>query len=160
MDIATLLGTIGLGILPISELRGAIPFAYFRETPLWIAACLGIFSNLLVSPLAYLFLASIHKILHNKWMFYTRVFDKTVQRARQKISVKVDVYGFLGIVLFVGIPLPITGAWTGTLGAWVLGLSRKKTILAVSGGVLMSGAIVTSILALGKGAASLFVKVI
>jgi len=93
-------------------------------------------------------------------MFYTRVFDKTVQRARQKISVKVDVYGFLGIVLFVGIPLPITGAWTGTLGAWVLGLSRKKTILAVSGGVLMSGAIVTSILALGKGAASLFVKVI
>jgi uncharacterized membrane protein len=70
------------------------------------------------------------------------------------------VYGLWGVLLFVGIPLPITGAWTGTLGAWVLGLNRKKSMLAVSGGVLMSATIVSLILILGKGVGSIFVKII
>ena len=63
-------------------------------------------------------------------------------------------------MFFVGVPLPITGAWTGTLGAWVLGLDRKRSILAASAGVVMSATIVTLILVLGKGFSSIFVKVI
>jgi len=159
MDVSTVLGTIALGILPISELRGAIPFAYLRGSPLWEAALLGGAANLLVSPLAYIFLATIHKLLHGRWGFYTRLFDATVERARRKLAPKVNTYGFLGILLFVGVPLPVTGAWTGTLGAWILGLDPKHSIAAVSGGVVMACAIVTTVLALGHGAASLFVKI-
>lgn len=159
MDINTILGTIVLGLLPISELRGAIPFAYFRGMPLLWAALLGIGANLLVSPLAYVFLSFIHRFFYERWQWYKRIFDKTVVRTRTKLAPKVATLGFLGVMLFVGIPLPVTGAWTGTLGAWVLGLDRKKSILAVSAGVLMSGAIVTTIILLGKGASSLFVKI-
>ena len=159
MDINTILGTIVLGLLPISELRGAIPFAYFRGMPLLWAAFLGIGVNLLVSPLAYVFLSFIHRFFYERWQWYKSIFDKTVVRTRAKLAPKVATLGFLGVMLFVGIPLPVTGAWTGTLGAWVLGLDRKKSIFAVSAGVLMSGAIVTTIILLGKSAGSLFVKI-
>jgi len=160
METNTILGTIVLGLLPISELRGAIPFAYFRGMPLLWASLLGIGANLLVSPLAYVFLSFVHRFFYEHWQWYIRLFDRTVARTRAKLAPKVATLGFLGVLLFVGIPLPITGAWTGTLGAWVLGLDRKKSILAVSAGVLMSGAIVTTIILLGKGAGSLFVKII
>ncbi|PKL13363.1 MAG: ligand-binding protein SH3 [Spirochaetae bacterium HGW-Spirochaetae-8] len=160
MQTNTILGTIVLGLLPISELRGAIPFAYFRGMPLLWASLLGVGANLLVSPLAYVFLSFVHRFFYERWQWYIRLFDRTVARTRAKLAPKVATLGFLGVLLFVGIPLPITGAWTGTLGAWVLGLDRKKSILAVSAGVLMSGTIVTVIILLGKGAGSLFVKII
>jgi len=60
--------------------------------------------------------------------------------------------------VFVAIPLPLTGAWTGTLGAWVLGLSKRKTMLAVLLGVVTSGVIVTSVVLLGVQALNLFIK--
>jgi uncharacterized membrane protein len=160
MDINTILGTVVLGLLPISELRGAIPFAYFREVPLHWAVLMGVGSNLLVSPLALFFLTFIHRFFYDRWHWYKEIFDKTVVRTRVKLAPKVATLGFLGIILFVGIPLPVTGAWTGTLGAWVLGLDKKKSILAVNVGVLMSGAIVTTIILLGKSASSLFVKIL
>jgi uncharacterized membrane protein len=160
MDINTIIGTIVLGLAPISELRGAIPFAYFRGYPLWQAIMVGAGANLFVSPLVYLFLSSIHNFLYTRWGFYTLLFDRTVARTRARLGHKVAVYGLWGVLLFVGIPLPITGAWTGTLGAWVLGLNRKKSMLAVSGGVLMSATIVSLILILGKGVGSIFVKII
>lgn len=160
MEMNTILGTFVLGLLPISELRGAIPFAYFRGMPLLWASLSGIGANLLVSPLAYVFLSFVHRFFYERWQWYIRIFDKTVVRTRAKLAPKVATLGFFGVMLFVGIPLPVTGAWTGTLGAWVLGLDRKKSILAVSAGVLMSGAIVTTIILLGKGAGSLFVKII
>jgi len=63
-----------------------------------------------------------------------------------------------GIMLFVAIPLPITGAYTGTLGAWILGMSRRKTILAALGGVIISGIIVSIVATLGIQAFSFFIK--
>jgi uncharacterized membrane protein len=160
MDFNTVIGTIFLGVLPISELRGAIPFAYFRGMPLVFASLLGVGANLLVGPIALFFLSFVHRFFYERWQWYVSIFDKTVSRTRIRLAPKVATLGFLGVILFVGIPLPITGAWTGTLGAWVLGLDRKKSMLAVSIGVLMSGTIVTTIILLGKGAGSLFVKVI
>jgi uncharacterized membrane protein len=160
MDMGTLAGTIFLGLAPISELRGAIPFAYLRGYPLWQAVMLGAGANLLVSPLVYLFLTHFHRFLYGKWIFYTKVFDHTVARARAKLGPKVETYGMWGIMLFVGVPLPITGAWTGTLGAWVLGLDRRHSMLAASAGVIMSATIVSLILLLGEGMGSIFVKII
>ncbi|MBO4279176.1 MAG: small multi-drug export protein [Spirochaetales bacterium] len=155
----TYLLTILLGLLPISELRGAIPFAYFNGVPLWLSAVIGILSNALVPFIGFTFLGSLHKLL-DKWPFYHRLFEKTVARARGKVGEKVHKYGLLGLMLFVAIPLPITGAWTGTLGAWVMGLNPKKCMPFILLGVLISGIIVTTVLFTGSEIASLFTKTV
>ena len=155
----TYLLTILLGLLPISELRGAIPFAYFNGVPLWLSAVIGILSNALVPFIGFTFLGSLHKLL-DKWPFYHRLFEKTVARARGKVREKVHKYGLLGLMLFVAIPLPITGAWTGTLGAWVMGLNPKKCMPFILLGVLISGIIVTIVIFTGSEIASLFTKTV
>ncbi len=153
----TYLLTILLGIIPISELRGAIPYAYFNGVPLWISFLIGVLSNAIVPFFGFLFLNTIHRLL-DRWQFYHNLFEKTVERARNKVGEKVSKYGLLGLMLFVAIPLPITGAWTGTVGAWVLGLDRKKSILFILLGVLVAGIIVTTVIYTGAGIASLFTK--
>jgi uncharacterized membrane protein len=81
-----------------------------------------------------------------------------VGRARNKLRGGIEKWGWLGVAFFVAIPLPLTGAWTGTLGAWVLGLSRRKTLAAVILGVAAAGAIVTVVTFLGVQALKIFVK--
>jgi uncharacterized membrane protein len=125
--------------------------------PLLEAAATAIVCNALVGPVAFAFLETFHKLLY-KWAFYARIFDGFVAKARQKVHAKVERYGYLGIMLFVAIPLPVTGAWTGTLGAWILGMDRKKTMAAVAAGVVMAGFIVSLVVGLGIGALSIFTK--
>lgn len=134
--------------MPISELRGAIPYAMASGWPWWQAWLWCVVFNALVGPIAYAFLATVHKLLY-RWGFYARIFDRVVERARNKVHDKIERFGYLGVALFVGIPLPITGAWTGVLGSWILGLSRQKTMLAVVLGVMISATIVTTIMVLG-----------
>ena len=153
----TYLLSVLLGIIPISELRGAIPYAYFNGVPLWLSFLIGILSNALVPFIAFLFFNTLHTVL-DKWSVYHNFFEKTVARARRKVGEKVNKYGLLGLMLFVAIPLPITGAWTGTIGAWVLGLDRKRSILFIILGVLTAGIIVTTVVYTGAGIASLFTK--
>ncbi|MBU1079946.1 MAG: small multi-drug export protein [Spirochaetes bacterium] len=157
MDPLTLIITVGLSFLPISELRGAIPFAVARGMPLLEAAAIAVACNALVGPVAFAFLETFHKLFY-RWGFYARVFDRFVAKARAKVHEKVERYGYLGIMLFVAVPLPITGAWTGVLGAWILGMDRKKTMLAVAAGVLVSGVIVSLVVGFGVEALSLFIK--
>ena len=146
-----------LTLLPIAELRGGLPYAIARGFPWFIAYPWCVFINALVSPIAYIFLDTVHNLLY-RWGFYAGIFDKLVERARHKLTAKVERFGFWGVAVFVGIPLPITGAWTGTLGAWVLGLSRRRTMLAVLVGVSVSGLIVSAIVLLGIEALDLFIK--
>jgi len=157
MDPATLLITIFLSFLPISELRGAIPFAAARGIPLFQAAAIAIVCNALVGPVALVFLETFHKLLY-KWAFYAGIFDRFVAKARVKVHTSVEKYGYLGIMIFAAIPLPMTGAWTGTLGAWILGMDRRKTMLAVAAGVAIAGVIVSLVVGLGIGALSIFTK--
>jgi len=144
-------------LMPISELRGAIPLALASGWPWWQAWLWCVGFNALVGPVAYAFLATAHRVFYH-WGFYAGLFDRLVERARLKVHDKIEKYGYLGIALFVAIPLPITGAWTGVLGSWILGLSRRKTMLAVIVGVMISGTIVTLVVALGLQALSIFTK--
>jgi len=157
MSLSTIVGTVILAFLPISELRGAIPFAVARGVPLLQAAGLAIACNVLVGPVALIFLETFHRLLY-RWEFYAHTFDRFVAGARAKVHEKVERYGYWGIMLFVAIPLPVTGAWTGTLGAWILGMDRKKTMLAVAAGVVLAGMIVSAVIGLGIGALSIFLK--
>ena len=144
-------------LLPISELRGAIPYALSNGLPLWLTYIYCVSLNFLVAPILFFFLTTLHKVFI-KIDFYKNLFDKFIIRARHKVEDKVKKYGYLGIMIFVAIPLPITGAYTGTLGAWILGLSRKKTCIAVAGGVAIAGIIVSAVSILGIEALSFLTK--
>jgi len=146
-----------LSVLPISELRGAIPYALANQVPIPLAFLFCSLLNVLVAPFVYLFLSTLHRLLA-RIGWYERVFSRLLERARTRVKTQVDRYGYIGVMLFVAIPLPITGAYTGTLGAWVLGLDRRKTFVAVSAGVLIAGIVVTIVASLGIQALSLFIK--
>jgi uncharacterized membrane protein len=146
-----------LSFLPISELRGAIPFAIKNGIPWYLAFAIAVCFNVLVAPACWVFLSTLHKLfLRMNW--YKNFFERFIERARTKLHKSVERWGWLGIAVFVGIPLPLTGAWTGTLGAWVLGFSKRKTMLAVLLGVITSGVIVTSVVLLGVQALNFLVK--
>ncbi len=138
-------------------MRGGLPFALSNEVPLLVAYPICVGANALVAPLVYLFLSSLHKLLE-RWEPYRRLFDHIVERSRRKVHAKVEKYGYAGLILFVAIPLPITGAYTGTLGAWILGMDRRKTILAVFVGVIIAGIIVSIVFTLGLRAFYFFIK--
>ena len=149
--------TAFLSLLPISELRGAIPYAIAHGLSPVFTWFYCIILNAAVGPLVYIFLSTFHKFLI-KFTWYQNLFDKFVKKNRHKVENKVKKYGYPGITLFVAIPLPITGAYTGTLGAWILGLNPKKTFLSVLIGVIISGTIVLTITYYGIEAFSFFIK--
>jgi len=147
-----------LCLLPISELRGGIPYAYkISQIPIIPTYIMCVATNTLVGPLLYFFLNTVHKLLI-KWGPYENFFEKMVKRTQVKIHDKIEKYGWIGITLFVAIPLPITGAYTGTLGAWILGVSKLKTFLAVTLGVIIAGIIVTTVVLGGEQLFGFFYK--
>jgi len=160
---AILFWTAVLSFMPISELRGAIPFAVAHNIPWYWAYLFAAAVNALVAPACWIFLATLHKLFYGtapekgiRW--YKNIFDKFVERAQKKLSVKFEKWGWLGIAVFVAVPLPITGAWTGTLGSWILGVSRRRTMLAVIIGVLAAGAIVSAVVMLGIETFNIFIN--
>ena len=149
--------TAFLSFLPISELRGAIPFAVANGVPWYTAYVMAVLLNILVAPVCWIFLSTLNK-LFLKMNWYRRLFEQFIERARNKLHEKVERWGWLGVAVFVAIPLPITGAWTGTLGAWVLGVSKRKTMIAIILGVATAGVIVTTVVLLGSQALNIFIK--
>lgn len=157
MTTKTLIITALLAMLPISELRGAIPYAVANGMTLPMAALLAFIMNALVAPAAFLFLETFHKLFYH-WGWYKRLFDRVVERTRTKLHAKIEKYGYWGLLLFVAVPLPVTGAWTGTLAAWIFGLGRRKSMLMIALGVFIACIIVSLVVGLGVSALSIFVK--
>jgi uncharacterized membrane protein len=157
MKLSTLLWTAVLSLAPISELRGGIPVAVAAGMPLVGAALWCAAWNALAIPIAFLFLGTAHKLLY-RWKAYAVFFDRFVERSRVKVKPMVEKYGYVGLSLFVGVPFPVTGAWTGVLGAWILGMDKKKAMLAISAGIVMAAFIVSLVVGLGISALSFFVK--
>ena len=125
--------------------------------PLYLAFIISVVLNALLGPLLYLFLSTLHKVfLKMKW--YENFFGRLINRARERVARKIEKYGYFGIMMFVAIPLPITGAYTGTLGAWILGMDKKKTFLAVAAGVVIAGIIVSVISVFGIEALDFLIK--
>ncbi len=153
-----LLKIILLSILPISELRGAIPYgiavSHLNPAVVFITAAA---SNMLAVPIAYFFLDYVHHRLMPVGV-YRSLFLKYVERTKSKAHRHVAKYGYLGLMLFVAVPLPATGAYTGTLAAWLLGMERKKAAAAILLGILIAGAMMTAISLTGAGAGAFISK--
>ena len=157
MKPSTIAWAVLLSLLPISELRGSIPFSLANGMPVGAAFALCTAANVLVGPIAWLFLSTVHRLL-SRWRLYASAFERIVERARRKVHAAVERWGYWGLAVFVAIPLPFTGAWTGVLGAWVLGMDARKSLAAVAVGVLIAGVVVTLVAFFGIKALSIFLK--
>lgn len=142
--------TFLMAMVPVVELRGAIPFAVGNGINLWLAIVLSILGNLLPAPFIILFIRKIFAWLRGKSLRLNRLVTRLEERAAKKSDV-VHRYEFWGLVLLVAIPLPGTGAWTGALVAAMMDLRMKKAFPAIAIGVVIA-AVVVSILTYGVGA--------
>ena len=133
-----------VSMLPIVELRGAIPYASVLDIPLYIAFPLAIVGNMLPVPFILVFFKYLKKWLSNAPLV-GKVIRKVSEKAEAKAA-KISTYEFWGLFIFVAIPLPGTGAWTGAVIATALEMRLKKALPAILLGVLSAG-IIMSILA-------------
>ncbi|MCD7775033.1 MAG: small multi-drug export protein [Clostridiales bacterium] len=140
-----------ISLLPILELRGGLIAAVLLKIPLWKAFIICYISNMIPVPFIILFIKKIFN-----WMKKYKVFAKFVEKLEAKTEKnrdKVMRYKQWGLLLFVAIPLPGTGAWTGSLFAALLDIDIKKAIPIIALGVLIAGVIVSIV---SYGAAALF----
>ena len=144
MTLGDTLKILFVAALPIAELRLAIPGAIkFLETPWYYAFLIAVIGNILPVPFILLFLEAATRLLGKVAVFecfLNWLFERT--RRRGKIIHK---YKRIGLVLFVAIPLPVTGAWTGALAAVLFGIKFKHAFISIFIGVIIAGIIVTSL---------------
>lgn len=136
-----------ISMVPIVELRGAIPYAVLWGVPLYIAFPIAIIGNMLPVPFIYLFARRILEWGADKPVigkFFTFCLEKG-EKGGKKLQEKAGKGLFVALLLFVGIPLPGTGAWTGTLAASLLDMDFKSSVLACMGGVLLAGLIMSTL---------------
>ena len=135
-----------ISMIPILELRGGLIVSRLLEVPITTAAVLCIIGNIIPIPFILLFIKQIFK-----WMKKIKIFRGLIEKLENRAMSKSDnikKYEFWGLVLFVGIPLPGTGAWTGSLIAALLDVDFKKAILAELLGIAIA-TIIMSIFSYG-----------
>lgn len=140
-----------VSMVPLIELRGAIPISQFLGLPIVPSYIICIIGNMLPVPVIYLFARKVLEWGKDKPViggFFTFCLEKG-EKGGRKLTEKVGRGTFVALLLFVGIPIPGTGAWTGTLAASILDMDFKSTITAVMLGVLLAGVIMMSASALG-----------
>ena len=129
--------------IPITELRAAIPFGIAGGLTPLSAYVWGVLGNLLPIPFILGMWPLIYKIF-DKIPFTRKVLHRFVDKAREK-GKAIEKKGVIGLTLFVGIPLPVTGVWTGSLVSFMLGLNPFRAAAAMTMGAMISGAIMTAL---------------
>ena len=142
------LSIIIVGTLPVFELRGAIPLGFYLGLPLTKIFILAVLGNLIPVVPLYFLLQPI-SIRLSRTPLFKAFFNWLFNLAKKRAEV-VQKYEALGLMLFVAIPLPVTGAWTGTIAASLFRIRFKYTFLAVFFGVIIAGIIVTILCELGR----------
>lgn len=130
-------------MIPIIELRGAIPLGAGLGLPFWLNYILSVIGNLIPVPIILLCIKAVLNWMKGcKVKFFNKISNWLFEKA-EKNRGKVEKYGFWGLFLFVAIPLPGTGAWTGSLVAAVIDMKFGKAFLSVALGVMTAGIIMT-----------------
>ena len=133
-----------VSMVPLIELRGAVIMAVGMDLPYWESLAVCVFGNMLPVPIVYFFARHVlvwGKVKPYIGKFFTFCLEKG-EKAGQAMVKKTGRGGlFVALMLFVGIPLPGTGAWTGTLGASLLNMGFQSTVASVSLGVILAGCI-------------------
>ena len=132
-------------MIPIIELRGAIPLGAALGLPWWQSYILSIIGNMLPVPFILLLIkAVIGWMAKSKVKFFNKISDFLLKRVEKRRD-KIEKYSFWGVCLFVAVPLPVTGAWTGSLVAAMIDMKFWKALLSCLFGVMIAGVVMTVI---------------
>ena len=143
-----------VSMVPLVELRGSIVMAVGMDLDYWTSLAVCVVGNMLPVPLIYFFARKVLEWGRDKSVigkFFTFCLEKG-KKGGEKLQAKAGRGLFWALLLFVGIPLPGTGAWTGTLAASLLDMDFRKSVLACMGGVLLAGCIMGALSLLGVSA--------
>jgi len=132
-------------MIPWWESRYAIPMSmlYFNWD-WWQAMPIAIIGNMLPIPFILLFFHIAEKFLRN-YKFWSKIMDWLFERTRKRADSKIKKYEYIGLILFVAVPLPFTGAWTGALIAYLFDLEFKKSLITIFIGVLIAASIMIAV---------------
>ncbi len=137
-------GTVLIAMLPIFELRGAIPVAYLQwNMPIWQAFLWSILGNMIPIPLVLWLLGPVSDWMMRHSRTMERFFHWLFARTRRKHSKSFERWREIALMLFVAIPLPGTGAWTGALAAFVFGIPNHVALPFIFFGVIIAGVVVS-----------------
>lgn len=148
-----------LSAAPISELRGAIPIAILSYGfPIWKAYLIAVAGNFILIPPFLFFLEKFSAYLMHHWYFYNRVMTWVFERTKRKHLAKFQAgdWTYWALFIFVAIPLPMTGAWTGAVVAYLLGIPYKKAMTTILLSILTAGIVVTGLTSVGVLAVKTF----
>ena len=138
-----ILFTFLISISPFGEARAGIPYGELNGLPIFLVFVVGLTANLLVFPLFYRAIEFSNKHFF-KNSYYRRSALYLSSRARTKTKTIIKKYGVWGLMIFVMIPLPVTGAYIGTIAAYIFGINYRKSLIAISSGIIISSIMVTS----------------
>ncbi len=142
-----------LSALPVGELRAGIPIGLNFGLNPWLVYVLAVLGNLAPVLPILLFMEPVSRWLMGHSRFFDQILGGLFEKTRVKHGEKIDRYGAIALIAFVAIPSPGTGAWTGSLVAWLFGIKHRHAIPAIVLGVLIAGVIVLSI---STGALTIF----
>jgi len=150
------LATFLIAMIPIAELRGAIPYAWSADIPWWKAYLIAVAGNMVPVFFILWLLEPVSRWLMEHSRLFDRFFNWLFDRTRKKLEKKYEIYAEIGLAIFVAIPLPVTGAWTGSVAAFVFDIPYRKALLWIFIGVLTAGVIVTAVMGTSVGVFRIF----
>ena len=136
--------TVLVSMIPVIELRGGIPFGVSVGLPVWMAYLAAIIGNMLPVPFIVVYIRRIFQWMRRHLPRLNHLVSKLEEKAHLK-GKKVTKYKYLGLAIFVAIPLPGTGAWTGALAAAFLDMPLRKALPSIFAGVLIAGFLITGL---------------
>ena len=147
-----------LTFTPALELRASIPYGILvAGLPWFVVAPIAVVVNILLGPAVYFLLDKfLHLLLRIRFM--NRMWDRMIAKVQQKIHPLVQKYGVVGLGVFIGIPLPGSGVYTGAAGGYLLGFTRREFYAATVIGVLIAGTVVTAVVLTGSTTFDLFIR--
>lgn len=140
--------TMLVSMIPVIELRGGLPFGVAMGLPYYLAFPAAVIGNLIPAPFIIVYIRRIFELMRKYLPSLNGFVDRLEKKAHLK-GKKVQKYQYIGLWLFVAIPLPGTGAWTGSLAAAFLGMRLKRAMPAVVLGVLTAGCIMLGLTHVG-----------
>ena len=161
MDLNSWLTVMLLAASPVSELRGAIPVAYYVfGWPLQLSWAVSVVINALAGIMVFLLLPRVVALLTRRFKKLALLYNIYSQSALRRHGVKFKLRGLIGLFIFIAIPLPFTGAWTGALLAYLFNFPKRATALVTVGAVATAGLLVVGVMALGQAVPALIRELI
>lgn len=136
-----------LAMTPIFELRGAIPVAaiFSVNIAIWKVFLIAVIGNMIPVLPILLLLEPMSNLLSKHSKIFNRFFEWLFKRTKRKIGTNIEKYGALGLMVFVAIPLPATGAWSGCIAAFLFGIRLRYAFPSIFAGVIIAGIVVTGV---------------